>query len=314
MLHASLLIWTYEVMQRLLSLNPISVGFLFALGSAGLFAIRPIFVKLVYAEGTDPTTLIGFRMLFSLPVYAVILLWLLRDPELRARLTFRNVSLAAIVGWFGYYFASLLDLLGLQYVTAQLGRMVLYVYPTFVVLLGALLFQHKITLRTVASLLITYAGVLIIFGHDLESYGSDVIKGSLFILACALSFAIYLLFSKPLIQEMGSRLFTAIALISASLAILVHYGVTRSITAPNVNETALFWIFIIAMFCTVIPTFFTTSAVARIGADKTGIVAMVGPGFTSLFAVSILHEPFTLYHLAGISITILGVWVLSRTK
>lgn len=301
-------------MQRLLSLSPASIGFLFALGSAALFAIRPIFVKLVYAEGTDPTTLIGFRMLFSLPVYALILLWLLRDPELRERLNLSNVSQAAIVGWFGYYFASLLDLIGLQYVTAQLGRMVLYVYPTFVVLFGALLFQHKITLRTVVSLLITYTGVLIIFGHDLESYGSDVIKGSLFILACAVSFAFYLLFSKPLIQQMGSRLFTAIALISASLAILVHYGVTRSITTPNVTPTALFWIFIIAMFCTVIPTFFTTSAVARIGADKTGIVAMVGPGFTSLFAVSILLEPFTLYHLAGISITILGVWVLSRTK
>ena len=301
-------------MQRSSSLSPASIGFLFAFGAAALFAIRPIFVKLVYAEGTDPTTLIGFRMLFSLPVYAIILIWLLRDPQLRGRLTLRNVSLAAIVGWFGYYFASLLDLLGLQYVTAQLGRMVLYVYPTFVVLFGALLFQQKITLRTVISLLITYTGVAIIFGHDLEFYGSDVVKGSMLILACAVSFAFYLLFSKPLIQEMGSRLFTAIALISASLAILVHYAATRSIAAPNVTPTALFWVFIIAMFCTVIPTFFTTSAVARIGADKTGIVAMIGPGFTSLFAVSILHESFTRYHLVGITVTIIGVWVLSRTK
>ncbi|GGZ99842.1 permease [Arenicella chitinivorans] len=301
-------------MQRIFSLSPVSVGFLFALGSAALFAIRPIFVKLVYAEGTDPTTLIGFRMLFSLPVYLVILVWLLRSPELRGRLTLRNISQAAIVGWFGYYFASLLDLLGLQYVTAQLGRMVLYVYPTFVVLFGALLFQQRITLRTLISLLITYTGVLIIFGHDLDSYGSDVIKGSLLILACAVSFAFYLLFSKSLIKDMGSRLFTSIALISASVAILVHYATTRSVSAPNVTPTALFWVFIIAMFCTVIPTFLTTSAVARIGADKTGIVAMVGPGFTSVFAVSILQESFTLYHLAGVTITILGVWVLSRTR
>lgn len=301
-------------MHRKFTVSATTAGFLFAIASAALFAIRPIFVKLVYAQGTDPTTLIGFRMLFSLPIYALILLWLLRDPELRKRLTVSNVLKTSIVGWFGYYFASFLDLVGLQYVTAQLGRMVLYVYPTFVVIFGALFFKQAITLRTTVSLLITYIGVLIIFGHDLKTFGPDVIKGSSIILVCAVCFSFYLLFGKALIEEIGSRLFTSIALVSASVAILTHYSVTQSIVEPNVNHTALFWIFIIAVFCTVIPTFFTTSAVARIGSDKTGIVAMIGPGFTSVFAVSILREAFTIYHLAGIVITCFGVWVLSEAK
>lgn len=296
------------------SISANTSGYLFALGSAALFAIRPVFVKLVYAEGTDPITLIGFRMLFSLPIYTLILLWLLRDPELKQRLTVKNVLQTSLVGWFGYYFASYLDLIGLQYVTAQLGRMVLYVYPTFVVIFGALLFRHKITSRTMMSLIITYLGVLLIFGHDLQAFGPDVIKGSLIILACAACFSFYLLFGKPLIEQIGSRLFTTIALISASIAILTHCSITQPLTSPNINQVGLFWTFIIAIFCTVIPSFFTTAAVARIGSDKTGIVATVGPGFTSIFAVSILSEAFTLYHIGGIAITIFGVWFLSREK
>lgn len=211
---------------------------------------------------------------------------------------------------FGYYAASFLDLKGLEYVTAQLGRMMLYTYPTLVVLLGAWFFSEKITLRTIIALIITYIGVGIIFGHDLNEFGPDVITGAMFILGSALSFAIYLLYGKSLIKELGSRVFTCIALISASVAIFIHYGFSRSITAPEVNQTALWLILIIAIFCTVIPTFFTTAAVERIGPDRTGIVAMVGPAFTSSFAVLILSEAFTIYHAAGILVTVFGVWVL----
>lgn len=299
-------------MSKSPTLSTNTIGLLFAFGSAALFAIRPVFVKLVYAQGTDPLTLIGFRMLFSLPIYALILYFLLRDPALRRRLTIKNIGQASIVGWFGYYFASYLDLVGLQYVTAQLGRMVLYVYPTFVVIFGALFFKTKIDARIALSLVITYLGVLIIFGHDLRTFGPDVIKGSLIILVCAACFSFYLLFGKPLIEEMGSRLFTSIALISASIGILSHYAVVAPITSPNVNNTALFWIFIIAIFCTVIPTFLTTAAVARIGSEKTGILATIGPGFTSIFAVTILKENFTAYHLVGIVVTILGISFLKK--
>ncbi len=293
-------------------LSQLNAGFLFAIGAASLFAIRPIFVKLVYQQGVDPTTLIAFRMLFSMPIYLGMLIWLTRDPLKRQKLTLKNVVATSVVGWFGYYFASYLDLLGLQYVTAQLGRMVLYIYPTIVVLLGALFFREPLKLRTLVSLFITYAGVLLIFSHDLNAYGEEVKVGTALILLSALSFSFYLLFGKSLIAQLGSRLFTSIALTSASIAILSHYALTHSVTNPQVNDEALFWIFVIAIFCTVIPTFFTTAAVERIGADKTGIAAMVGPGFTAIFAVLILSEAFTLFHLGGILLTVFGVWILRK--
>lgn len=294
------------------TLSTTQLGFIFALGSAALFAIRPIFVKLVYAEGVDPTTLIAFRMLFSLPIYAIMLVWLLSKPENRAKLSKKLIASSAVVGLFGYYAASFLDLLGLQYVTAQLGRMILYVYPTFVVLLGALFFDKPIRFKTLIALALTYIGVLIIFGHDLNHFGNDIIIGGAFILGSAFTFSIYLLYSKSLINQVGSKVFTCIALISASTGILLHYSLTHSISSPEVNSTALWLILIIAIFCTVFPTFFTTAAVARIGADRTGIIAMVGPAFTSVFAVMILSESFTIYHLIGTAVTVAGVATLNR--
>jgi drug/metabolite transporter (DMT)-like permease len=301
-------------MDQTNSQKMVTTGFLFAIGSAALFAIRPIFVKLVYAQGIDPTTLIAFRMLFSAPIYAIILILLLRATETRALLSLKAIISTCVIGLFGYYAASFLDLIGLQYVTAQLGRMILYVYPTMVILLSALFFKQKINLTMFISLAITYTGVAIIFGHDLDQFGSDVFIGAAFILGSALSFSIYLIFSKSLITEIGSRVFTCIALISASIGIFIHYALTRSVASPEVNAEGLFWILVIAIFCTVIPTFFTTSAVARIGANKTGIVAMVGPAFTSTFAILILNEVFTPFHAIGIIMIVAGVWYLHREK
>ena len=301
-------------MKQAPQLSALSTGLLFAIASAALFAIRPIFVKLVYAEGVDPTTLIAFRMLFSLPIYIAMLLFLLRDPSKRSRLSYPAVLGTMSVGFLGYYLASFFDLLGLQYVTAQLGRMVLYVYPTFVVLICAFCFQQKITPRLVIAMLITYSGVGVIFGHDLQVYGSDVVRGSSLILASAFCFAFYLAFSKNLIEQLGSRVFTCIALISASIGIFAHYGITHSITSPEVNSTGLFWILVIAIFCTVIPTFFTTAAISRIGSSKTGIISMVGPGFTSVFAVLVINESFTVFHMLGILLTVFGVWVLTTNE
>ncbi|NND81428.1 MAG: DMT family transporter [Gammaproteobacteria bacterium] len=299
-------------MQKRAPITPITAGFLFALASSALFAIRPIFVKLVYAEGVDPTTLIALRMLFSAPIYAALLWYFLRKPERRAPLSARVIVQIGGCGLLGYYSASLLDLLGLQYVTAQLGRMLLYTYPTFVVLLGAILFSERISGRTVAALLFTYLGVAVIFGHDLDAFGPDVITGALFITASAVSFAFYLLFGRSLITRVGSRVFTCIALLSASVGIFIHFAITHSIADSHMTAPAFWLILLIAIFCTVIPTFFTAAAVSRIGADRTGIVAMVGPGFTSVFAVAMLGEAFTVYHLLGIALTVGGVSLLNR--
>lgn len=296
------------------SKHNLNIGLLLALGSAALFAVRPILVKLVYQQGVDTDTLIAFRMLFSVPFYLLLFLWLIAKPEKRKLLNAGLILKISILGLFGYYLASYLDLLGLQYVTAQLGRIIIYTYPTFAVLLGAVLLGTPITLRTVVALIITYAGIGLIFGHDLQEFGPNVTKGALLIVGSALAFSIYLIYSKPMIDKVGSRLFTCLALIAASVGILTQFGVVHGFQPTGLNTKATWLILAIAVFCTVIPTFLTTAAVARIGASNTGIVAMVGPGITSLVAVYVLDESFTWFHLAGMALTIIGVAILQRNK
>lgn len=296
----------------------IVTGFGFALASAALFALRPVIVKLVYAEGVDSLTLMTVRMAFSAPVYAALLIWFLRSAEQRSVLRANLIAKASLVGVIGYFGASYLDLLGLQYVTAQLGRMILYVYPTFVVLFGAVIFKAHIGGRTVLALLISYAGVALIFGHDLNAFGNDVLTGAGFILGSALCFAIYLLFSKPLIDELGSRLFTCFALLAASAGILVYFALNGSaelapLTAlKSVTLQAYGLIFLIAIFCTVIPSFFTAAAVSRLGSDRVAITAMIGPAVTSGFAVMVLGEAYTWYHFFGMLLTLGGIALLDR--
>lgn len=296
------------------SISPFAIGFLFAIGSAALFAIRPIFVKMVYMENVDSTTLLALRMIFSAPLYFLLLCYFLRDSERRAKLNLNNILKMSAIGLLGYYGASLFDLLGLQYITAQLARLILFIYPTFVVIFGALLFSERITMKTVISLLITYAGISIIFTYDLNSFGSNVITGGILVLISAILFAFYLLFSKSLIKDVGSRLFTCVALLSASAGILCHFAITHNPSELLVSNRALLLVFTIAIFCTVIPTFLTTAAIARIGPDKTSIIATIGPAFTSVFAVFILGEAFTVYHAIGIVLTITGVSVLGINR
>jgi drug/metabolite transporter (DMT)-like permease len=293
-------------------LSPFAMGIIFALMSAALFAIRPIFVKLVYAESVDSATLIFWRMLLSAPIYLVLLIWFLRRAEMRQRLNAKICLHVGFAGLIGYFGASYFDLLGLQYVTAQLGRIILYSYPTLVVILGALFTGYSITRKTLIALALTYCGIGFIFGHDLNEYGDDVITGGLWILASALLFSIYLLISKPLIKNIGSRLFTALALLSASAGIIIYYLASFPIEQAQINADAFWLILTIAIFCTVIPTFCTTAAVARIGPDKASIVAMIGPGFTSIFAVSFLGESFTVYHLFGIGLVLAGIAFLKE--
>ena len=304
--------------QSVLSRSPIMFGFIFALSSALLFAIRPIFVKLAYIEGADPTTLMLLRMAMSAPIYLLLLVFFYYRGRLLS-LTPKLTLSIVIVGLMGYYVASFLDLLGLQYVTAQLGRMILYIYPTLVVVINLLVLGNKPHRQTYFALAITYSGVLLIFGHDLGAFGVDVIRGACYIVACAFCFAIYLVLSKPLMSKIDSLSFTCIALLSASLGIFVHYalvsidtGLMAPILALNTN---VYWLAaLIAIFCTVIPTFLTTAAVVNIGADRAAITAMIGPAFTSVFAVWILSEDYTWFHFAGMLLTIAGIALLDRKE
>ena len=290
------------------------IGLAFAIFGAALFSVRPILVKFAYQENVDSVTLLTLRMLFSAPFYIVLLAIFLRDPIRKANLNLRIVAFTTVIGLMGYYAASLLDLYGLLYISAQLERLLLFTYPTFVVIFGALFFGKKITSNIVIALMFSYGGIASIFIHDLNHYGDNIALGSIFVGFSTIVFAFYVLFGKNIITQIGSRMFTCIAMIAASIGIIIHFLVTNEIQDLATNNTVYLISLAIAIFCTIIPSFCISEAIARIGPDRTSITGTIGPVFTTLFAVNLLGEAFTTYHAIGIILVVIGVSILGYNK
>jgi drug/metabolite transporter (DMT)-like permease len=289
-------------------------GFAFAIGAALLFSCKPIIIKWAYGYGIDALSLMLLRMALALPVYLVIGAVLIRKQKLK--LPFKHWFGAAFIGLFGYYLASFLDLKGLELANAQLERIILYAYPTLVVILGAIIFKHKVSKQQMGALALCYAGIICIFLQDLSLQGEQVVHGSLLILLSALSYAIYMLFSKKHIDRLGSLLFTCISMASATFATIIHAGLALTVssldsTSWEFSNELMAIVLLLTFAATVIPSFMISEAVKRIGAANAALTGTVGPIMTSIMAVVLLGEIFTLYHGLGMVLVILGV---SRLK
>lgn len=291
------------------------IGIAMAIGGAALFSLKPILIKLAYQQGIDSTTLMMLRMVFSSPLYLLIGLWLLRKPEFRTRLTWQNVTASMAIGLLGYYLAALLDLVALQYISAQLERLVLFTYPALVALLAWVIYRRKPSNTLWIALALSYGGVAIIVGKDLSSLGENVTYGMVLIFACAVVFALYMLLSKNAMKPLGSRLFTCFSMLSASVAILLQYTVVHDIAdLQTVNQSALLTTVAIALFATVIPSFMIAEAVSRLTPEITSTVGSIGPIVTAFLAVWILNEPFSIGHLVALLLVISGVGLLIKNK
>ena len=305
--------------SKILKKHNYIIGLFFAISGAALFSIRPILVKFAYQEEIDSVTLLTLRMLFSAPFYIVLLIYFLNDKspknqERRNNINIKLLSLTTLIGLMGYYAASLLDLYGLLYISAQLERLLLFTYPTLVVIFGALFFAKPIKGNIIVALLFSYGGIATIFLHDVEQFGSNIIKGGIFVGLSTIVFALYVLLGKEIINKIGSRMFTCIAMIAASIGIILHFLVTNEIADLSTSNTVYLICLAIAILCTIIPSFFISEAIARIGPDKTSITGTVGPVFTTLFAVTLLGEAFTIFHAIGMILVIIGVSVLGYKK
>jgi drug/metabolite transporter (DMT)-like permease len=304
-------------------------GFAFAIAAALLFSCKPIIIKWAYSYGIDALSLMLLRMAVALPVYLLIGAIIIQKHKIK--LPFKHWFGAAFVGLFGYYLASFLDLKGLELANAQLERIILYAYPTLVVILGAIIFKHKVSKQQIGALVLCYAGIICIFLQDLSLQGEQVIHGSLLILLSALSYAIYMLFSKKHIDRLGSLLFTCISMASATFATIIHTGIVLAVSSLDssglTNDSIGFnsnsWEFsrelmaivlLLTFAATVVPSFMISEAVKRIGAANAALTGTIGPIMTSIMAVALLGEVFTLYHGLGMVLVILGVSRLKPKK
>ena len=287
---------------------------LLALAGAIAFSGKAIIVKLSYRYGVDAVTVIMYRMLFALPFFIAMTWWASRQTHaLDNPLTRRDVLAICGLGFLGYYLASFLDFLGLQTITASLERLILYLNPTLVMLLSAAIYKHRLQARRVWAMAISYAGVLLVFAHEVSFSGSGVVTGSAFVLASALSYALYLMFSGQMVKRIGALRLVGLASIVACLCCLLQFAILRPWTAAVVQPQVLWLAVLNATVCTVAPVVFIMLAIERIGAALTSQVGMVGPMATLTLGVLVLGEPVNAWIGMGTVLVLGGVYLASQT-
>lgn len=301
-----------------LSSRHLTAGLLLAVGGSVAFSGKAIIVKLAYQYDVDAVTLIMYRMLFALPLFAA-LLWWTRYRTLRAGrsvtpLTRRDWLGLLGLGFSGYYLASFLDFWGLQYISASLERLILYLNPTLVLLLGWLVYGRRVSLRQASAMALSYAGVLIVFAHELRFEGWASAWGSLLVFASAVSYAVYLLYSGEMVQRLGSLRLVGWATSIACVLCIVQFVLLRPLSAAMVAPEVIVLSMLNAVLCTLAPVVMVMMAVERIGPSLAAQVGMVGPMSTILMGVWILGEPFNASVLVGTVLVLAGVLWVSRQR
>ncbi|MBI5268063.1 MAG: DMT family transporter [Burkholderiales bacterium] len=287
-------------------------GLLLAIGGAVAFSGKAIIVKLAYRHGVDAVTLIMYRMLFALPLFAAMAWWAGRG---RPALTRREALALLALGFSGYYLASLLDFMGLALISASLERLILYLNPTIVLGLSVLFLGRRVTLRQLAALGVSYAGVLLVFGQELQFQGADVALGTALVFGSAVSYAIYLVMSGQWVGRLGAMRLAGWAGSIACLFCIGHFLVANAadpLGAARVAEPVLWLSVLNATACTVAPVWMVMMAIERLGPTLTAQTGMVGPMSTIAMGVLFLDEPFTPVLVAGTGLVLAGVWLLAR--
>ncbi len=293
---------------------PVSLGPGIALAMAGSIAFsgKAIIVKLAYQHGVDAVTLIMLRMLLALPFFVLIAWWAGRGKPALSRADWAWVVL---LGFTGYYLASFLDFAGLQYITASLERLILYLNPTLVLLLGLVLFGRTVSRAQLGAIAVSYSGVLLVFGHEVTLEGADVALGVALVFASAVSYAVYLTYSGEVVKRLGSLRLVGLASTVACVFCIAQYLVLRPWGAALEVAPQVWWLSVLnATLCTVAPVLMLMMAIERIGATLAAQTGMVGPLSTIAMGVVILGEPFTAWVLAGTVLVLAGIWLLARAQ
>ena len=285
-------------------------GMLLATVGAIAFSGKAIIVKLAYRHGVDAVTLIMYRMLFAFPIFVLMAWWASRGRPALSRKDWLGIL---GLGVTGYYLASYLDFAGLSYISASLERLILYVNPTLVLLLGLLLYRRSVQRMQALGMLLSYAGVLLVFGHEVTLAGANVALGAVLVFLSAISYALYLIYSGEMVQRIGSLRLVGLATSVACVLCITQFVVLRPWSAALVAAPVIWLSVLNATLCTALPVLLVMMAIERLGASVVSQVGMIGPMSTILMGVVILGEPFTVWVAAGTVLVISGIFVFSRS-
>jgi drug/metabolite transporter (DMT)-like permease len=284
-------------------------GLTIAVLGAILFSAKAILAKLMYRHGVDAMLVMALRMIMSVPFFFLIGWWQARKL---APLSWADRGRIVVLGMIGYYLSSFLDFLGLQYITAALERLILYLTPSFVLLLSVVFLKRSISRRQLVSLAIAYAGIVLVLSHDLEIAGSNVWLGTVLVTASAVFYAIYLIASGEAVKRIGALRLVAYAMCVSAVPSVLQFLLLRPAGQLLTQPLPVYWLsFLNAVMCTVLPVTMTMVAVARIGAPLASQAGLIGPVSTLLLGFWLLGEPITTWQLAGGALVMVGMYLLT---
>lgn len=278
-----------------------------------LFSAKAVMVKLAYQYDVDALTLLLLRMAFALPFYLTIAFFFL--PKLTTELTRKDYLWLIVFGFLGYYISSYLDFLGLQYIKASLERIILFIYPTLILLISRVFLKTKIKSWQIAAIAITYVGIFVTFWEEISiSDGNAVLIGGSLVFTAAITYATYLVGSGWLIPRFGSVRFTAYAMLVACTFVIIHYLIQNERDLFSFQKEVYYYGMAMAFFATVLASFLVSESIKHIGAPNFGIIGSLGPISTIIMANIFLDEKMTLLQVIGTLIVISGVLVLAIKK
>ncbi|MBK5277938.1 MAG: DMT family transporter [Bacteroidia bacterium] len=297
--------------------TPFFWGIIICLMGAVCFSTKAIFVKLAYRDTqVEAVSLLTLRMIFSLPFFLVSA-WFYSSKESNVKFTPKQWMYVAFIGCLGYYISSLLDFLGLQFVTAGMERLILFIYPTLVLLMNSLIFKHKIKPIQWLAVIITYVGLLLAFFGEADfssSLNENFVWGSFLIFVCAFTFAAYIVGSGKMIPLVGAVKFNSYAMSFACVGVFLHFFITSEQSLSDFPALVYIYSFLMAILSTVIPSYLVVLGIKRIGADNAAIVSSVGPVSTILLAYFLLGESIFALQIFGTAMILFGVLLISRGK
>jgi len=300
--------------------NLYNQGFLWAVLGTILFSTKAILIKLCFkSTNIDASSLLMLRMLFALPFYAAAMWYYFANQQLK-KVKPSTYFAAGLIGLLGYYMSSLFDFIGLQYVSASIERIILFIYPTLAVLLNLLIFKVAITKRQWLAILITYIGIGLAYWGELNQIPDTKMFffGTWMILICAITFAFYLVGSGKIIPKIGAPQFTSLSMLAASVGIFIHYFVTHQqgiasiVDMPILYSSSIWLVIALAIIGTVIPSFLMSGGMKRIGSNDLAIITSIGPVSTLFQARWILNEAFTWEQILGTVFVVLGVILVKK--
>ena len=282
-------------------------GLLLAAAGSIAFSGKAIIVKLAYRHGVDAITLVMFRMLFAVPFFIAMAWWAGRGKEPLTRSDWLGVL---GLGFSGYYLSSFLDFLGLQYISASFERLILYLNPTLVLVLGWVLYKRKISYRQGVAMAVSYSGVLLVFGHEVSLVGEHVALGAALVFSSAITYAIYLSYSGQMVQRLGSLRLAGLATTVACVLCIVQFAILKPASALEVSPEVIWLSMLNATACTVLPVLMV---IERIGPGLTSQIGMIGPMSTLTMGALLLNEPFNAWTLMGTALVLGGVFWVTQT-